>query len=265
MSVSRGTNPPFQESKRRCVSRETIPPLIRVRSYRQISGFGLAPVAAGSLSRGKRPENRSVESSAGRICRPSVSVVAEIKPDLLGRQSDNPGKTHFSVACSQADHHVCAEQGGVGPRLRRRSARNPPCDYASRNQLPAYRKQAAKSLIPARGHPPPVTWQRFRSPRKARTGQRGSSRRQSQGRCGAISSGIRAGPVAEQVERKNATPSLSDNDPSSVVIGSCWPTGPDPSLAGFWLGRFCLAATNKSERTRGNGGVLNHPKGHNRP
>ena len=169
MSVSRGTNPPLQEFRKRCVSRETTPPFPRLSSYHQTAGPGLAPVAARSLSGRKHPDNRPVGSSAGRICRPSVPVVAEIKPDLLGRQSDYPGKTHFSVACSQADHHVCAEQGGVGPRLRRRSARNPPCDYASRNQLPAYRKQAAKSLIPARGHPPPVTWQRSRSPRKART------------------------------------------------------------------------------------------------
>ena len=169
MSVSRGTTAPLRESRKRCVSRETIPPLPRFRPYHQITGPGLAPVAAGSLSGRKHPDNRPVGSSAGRVCRPSASVVAEIKPDLLARQSDNPGKTHFSVACSQADHHVCAEQGGVGPRLRRRSARNPPCNYASRNQLPAYRKQAAKSLISARGHPPPVTWQRFRSPRKART------------------------------------------------------------------------------------------------
>ena len=173
MSVSRGTNHPFKESQKlkespkRGVSRETIPPFIRPRTCLRIGGPSFAPITARSLSKRKHPDNRSVGSPAGRICRPSVSVVAEIKPDLLGRQGHNPGKTHLSVACSQADYHVCAQQGGVGPRLGRRSARSPPCNYASRNQLPADRKQAAKSLIPARGHPPPVTWQRFCSPREA--------------------------------------------------------------------------------------------------
>ena len=250
-------NRPFRNPKWRSVSRETIP-LSSPGPYLQISGPGLAPNATRPLPRRKHPENRPVGSPAGRICRPPVSVVAESKPDLLGRQGLDSGKTHLSITCSQADYHVCAQQGGVGPRLGCRSARNPPCNNASRNQLPADRKQATKSLIPARGHSPLETWKRFCSSRKARTAQRrGSSRRQSQGRCGAVPSGSYTGSNEEQVGGKDASPSASDIDPCSVVIRSRWPTGPGPSVAGFWLGRFCLAAASKSGGHEGNGEALN--------